>query len=146
MKSPKRPLRIFLRFSGIFFLLLLLAAFLFLLMIRVPAPAVDPALSPSSYTRQQTGPGSYRVGNSWLKKNTQGIWEMYIEGGDYERGLIYGVLAKELMEQQEKVFVDQIDLLVPNRVYQQFLKFFVAWFNRNIYKYIPEENFLMSIV
>ncbi|MBK5283834.1 MAG: hypothetical protein JJE25_00390 [Bacteroidia bacterium] len=80
------------------------------------------------------------MNNCWLKKNQYGIWEMYLEGDAYERGIIYGVLAKELIEKQESYFVQQINSLVPNRLYRLFLKGFVAWFNKDIYKYIPEEN------
>ena len=65
---------------------------------------------------------------------------MYLEGEPYQRGIIYGVLAKELIEKQEEVFVNQINEMVPGKIYQQFLKFFVAWFNKDIYKYIPDEN------
>ena len=65
---------------------------------------------------------------------------MYLEGKPYERGLIYGVLAKELMEKQEVHFVNQIKELIPSAVFLQVLKGFVGWFNRDIYKYIPEEN------
>lgn len=65
---------------------------------------------------------------------------MYIEGEEYERGVIYGVLAKELIQKQEEYFVAQVNELVPNKFYQTILKYFVAWFNRDIYKYIPKEN------
>lgn len=65
---------------------------------------------------------------------------MYLEGAPYERGLIYGVLAKELMEKQEVHFVAQIKEIIPNAFFLQVLKGFVAWFNKDIYKYIQDEN------
>jgi len=65
---------------------------------------------------------------------------MYLEGTPYERGLIYGVLAKELMEKQEVHFVAQIREIIPNSFFLQILKGFVAWFNKDIYKYVQEEN------
>ena len=49
----------------------------------------------------------YVIGNNWLKKNEFGIWEMYLEGSDYERGVVYGRLAKELCQKQEEIFVEQ---------------------------------------
>jgi predicted choloylglycine hydrolase len=122
--------------SAIVFILFLL----FLWRIQVPLPEVNSNLKPTDLKREQTGPNSYKVGNNWLRKNNQGIWEMYIEGNDYERGLAYGVLAKELMEQQEDFFVSQINEIIPGKVYLQFIKMFVAWFNKDIYKYIPAEN------
>ncbi len=108
--------------------------------VSIPDPKVDKKLTTANYVRKQTGPDSYAVNNCWLRKNKYGIWEMYLEGAPYERGLIYGVLAKELIQRQEEVFVNQINELVPNRFYQQVLKLFIAWFNRDIYKNIPEEN------
>jgi predicted choloylglycine hydrolase len=103
-------------------------------------PNVNSNLNQQSFTRKQIATDHYQVNNCWLKKNKYGIWEMYIEGEEYERGIIYGVLGKELIQKQEECFVDQINELVPNKVYQTALKYFVAWFNRDIYKYIPLEN------
>lgn len=122
------------------FSLLIVALLLLWWRVSIPDPKVDKKLTPASYQRRQTGPESYAVNNCWLRKNKYGIWEMYLEGTPYERGLIYGVLAKELIQSQEEVFVNQINDLVPNRFYQQVLKLFIAWFNRDIYKNIPEEN------
>ncbi len=113
---------------------------LFMLRIKVPTPRLESTKTAESYQRVQLGPDHYAVGNCWLKKNNHGIWEMYLEGSPYERGLIYGVLAKELMEKQEVHFVSQIKEMIPNAFFLQVLKGFVGWFNRDIYKYIPEEN------
>jgi len=106
----------------------------------MPTPTIDKNLSIENYERIEVAPNHYTVNDCWLKKNKYGIWEMYLEGEPYERGLIYGVLAKELMEKQEIYFVNQIDEIVPNQFFQFFLKMFVAWFNRDINEYIPEEN------
>ncbi|MBE9464138.1 C45 family autoproteolytic acyltransferase/hydolase [Dyadobacter subterraneus] len=113
---------------------------LFIWAVKLPAPKITSNKTPQSYTRVQLGPDSYKVDNCWLKKNKYGIWEMYLEGSPYERGLIYGVLAKELMEKQEVHFVDQIKEIIPNAFFLQILKGFVAWFNKDIYKYIQDEN------
>ncbi|CAG4994819.1 hypothetical protein DYBT9275_01474 [Dyadobacter sp. CECT 9275] len=113
---------------------------LFIWRIKVPSPDIKSTKTVESYSRVQVGPDHYTVGNCWLKKNKYGIWEMYLEGAPYERGLIYGVLAKELIEKQEIYFVDQINELIPNRFFLQIIKGFVGWFNKDIYKYVPEEN------
>ena len=68
---------------------------LFIWRIRVPAPRLESTKTTESYKRVKVGEDHYTVGNCWLKKNKQGIWEMYLEGKPYERGLIYGILAKE---------------------------------------------------
>ncbi len=82
----------------------------------------------------------YTLGDNWLKKNEQGIWEMYIEGEPYERGLIYGELAKELIQKQEDIFVGQIDQFVPSKAWQRFLQLFIGFFNKDLPDNIQLEN------
>lgn len=108
--------------------------------IRMPTPPINEEYSIEQYNRIEVAPNHFTVDNCWLKKNDKGIWEMYLEGEPYERGLIYGVLAKELMEKQEIHFVNQINEIVPNRFFLFFLKMFVAWFNSDLDEYIPLEN------
>ena len=121
-------------------ILLVIFILYFIWDIRMTTPPINEELSVEQYNRVEVAPNHYRVNNCWLKKNKFGIWEMYLEGKPYERGLIYGVLAKELMEKQEVHFVNQIDEMVPNQFFQFFLKMFVAWFNRDLDEYIPLEN------
>ena len=136
-KSAKRKVAKILGFLGLF--LILLIAF-FLWRIQVPTPDVHSDFTPASVRRVKVGPDHYRVNNCWLKKNEFGIWEMYLEGAPYERGVIYGVLARELMEKQEVDFIAQIKEMIPSEFFLQVLKYFVGWFNKDMYKYIPEEN------
>jgi isopenicillin-N N-acyltransferase-like protein len=117
-----------------------LAFGLFIWAVKLPTPKIASNKTPQSYKRIELGRDSYKVDNCWLKKNKYGIWEMYLEGNPYERGLIYGVLAKELMEKQEVHFVAQIKEIIPNAFFLQVLKGFVAWFNKDIYKYVQDEN------
>jgi len=90
--------------------------------------------------RVKVGENHYAIGPNWLKKNENGIWEAYIEGGDYERGLIYGRLTKELCQEQERIFVNQINNFVPNSHAQRFLQLFVGFFNSDLPDHIPLEN------
>ena len=133
LRSALKAFLIFLLIIGILF-------GLFLWRIHVPSPEVESTKTVESYKREQVGENHYRVGNNWLRKNKHGIWEMYLEGSPYERGLIYGILARELMEKQEVHFVGQIKEMIPSAMFLQVLKGFVGWFNREIYKYIPAEN------
>lgn len=80
-----------------------------------------------------------KLGNNWLQKSESGLWEMYIEGGGFERGVAVGKLTRELAEYQETVFINQIKELVPSEKYLNFLKYFVAYFNRNMTKHILPE-------
>jgi predicted choloylglycine hydrolase len=89
--------------------------------------------------RTQIDSNLFVIKNNWLKKNEYGLWEMYIEGEAYERGLINGKLSKELIYKQEKAFVNQIKLMIPSESYLKFLRSFIAFFNRNINEHIIDE-------
>ena len=67
------------------------------------------------------------------------MWEAYIEGKPFERGVAFGQLTKELLYYQETSFVEQIRELVPSDNYLKVLKYFIAFFNRNLDKHIPDE-------
>ena len=82
----------------------------------------------------------YTCGNNWLQKSNSGLWELYIEGDPFKRGLIEGKLTKDLIEKQEQAFIDRLRELIPSSFYQHFLKYFIYWFNRDLDKYISYEN------
>jgi len=89
--------------------------------------------------REQQGNTYYSIGNNKLQKNEFGLWEMYVEGDAFERGAAFGRLNKELIYDQEKAFIDQIKVLVPNESYLKSLKYGLAFFNRGMDRYIPKE-------
>lgn len=89
--------------------------------------------------RYEVSKDHYTLGNNWIKKNKSGLWEMYVEGSAFERGVTIGKLSKELIQKQEDAFVEQIYEIVPSRIYLRFLKYFIAWFNRNLNDYVKEE-------
>ncbi|MEZ4981874.1 MAG: hypothetical protein R2769_09870 [Saprospiraceae bacterium] len=64
---------------------------------------------------------------------------MYLEGKPFERGVASGMMTKEILDYQEFGFVSNVDKKVPNPIYQYFLKLFVAWFDKDLPKYVPEE-------
>lgn len=84
-------------------------------------------------------PNFYRVKHNWLKKSNYGLWEMYIEGKPFERGVVNGKMARNLIRMQEEAFAGQIDQIVPSKKYQVFLKWVIYWFNRNLDRYLPLE-------
>jgi hypothetical protein len=90
--------------------------------------------------RKKVGPDHYVLGNSYLKKNKFGVWEMYLEGEPYERGVIYGKLAKELVQEQEDIFVGQINSFLPNKMWRHVIKLMVGFFNSDLPENIPLEN------
>jgi len=81
----------------------------------------------------------YKCGDSWLKKSESGLWEMYVTGAPFERGVKMGILSKELIQIQETAFVNEIRNLVPSSFLLYFLKYFLQFYNRSIDRYIPRE-------
>ena len=53
--------------------------------------------------------------------------------------MAYGALAKELIVRQEEVFIDRIQAMIPGKGKLTYLKYFSAWFDRDIDEYIPLE-------
>ncbi len=90
--------------------------------------------------REKVGENFYRIGNNWLRKSESGLWEEYVEGEPFVRGVVTGKLEKELLYSQEEAFVEQIHNLVPNNSYLKFLGWFTRVFNRHLDENFPEEN------
>jgi isopenicillin-N N-acyltransferase like protein len=109
------------------------------LLVAIDHPPLVEDKSALETERLQKGENTYFVGNSWIRKSESGLWEMYIEGDPFERGVAFGKLTKELLLYQETAFFEQIRELVPSDRYLKFLKYFLAWFNRNLDKNVPEE-------
>ncbi len=89
--------------------------------------------------RTQLNDSTFVLGDNFLTKNRQGQWELYVDGNPYELGLKAGSLTQELFNQQEQIFVDKIDSLVPSKGKQKLLRKFLAWFNRKMYRNIDEQ-------
>ena len=121
---------------------LILAAFFVLFIFILFKAQINPpyVVEKEIGKRTKIGENHYVLGNNYFKKNDFGVWEMYIEGEPYERGLIYGELAKELVQRQEDIFVAQINQFVPSDIWQQFLKLMIGFFNSDLPKNIPLEN------
>ncbi|HEV7232468.1 MAG TPA: C45 family peptidase [Bacteroidia bacterium] len=130
----KKIKRILLVFTGLIVLFLVYFA---CVVIQFPPKVKD--RSAENLQRKEVSKDFYTIGNNWLKKNAAGNWEVYVEGDDFERGVIYGKLTKELAEKQEIAFINQLQQLVPSRSYLNFLKYFVAYFNRNLDQYVTDE-------
>jgi hypothetical protein len=88
--------------------------------------------------RAQLDTNCYVIGNNWFRKSKSGLYELYVEGEPFERGVIYGKLTTELVKRQEDNFTDQIKRLVPSNIYRNFLRYFIGFFNRNLAQNIPE--------
>lgn len=78
-------------------------------------------------------------GNSYLRQDSCGLWELYVQGSGQERGARQGALTSELMKYQEDVFINKIREIIPSDSYLSVLRTFLIIFNRNMGKYVPDE-------
>jgi predicted choloylglycine hydrolase len=121
------------------FLLLLLIGFIYLVEVSKVEPPRPRDMSSLQLQRTEPSAGFYTLKDSWFRKSKSGLYELYVEGDAYERGVINGKLTKELVVRQEDHFAEQINKMVPSKFYRQFLKYFIGWFNRNLDKNVTEE-------
>jgi isopenicillin-N N-acyltransferase like protein len=120
-------------------LLLLVSLAVYLYCVATVDPPEISNVSCISLQRKKLGEHCYVIGNNWIRKSKGGLWEMYVEGNGFERGVINGKLAKELIYTQESAFNEQISEIVPSKFYRHFLKYFIGWFNRDLEKNISDE-------
>ena len=145
----RRFLKIFsLSLIALFFLLLSITMGLYysaLHKFKEPNVSVDL----SDYPLTQWSDSLRICGNNYLLLNTDGLWEAKISGSALERGAILGLMSKDILQNQERVFVDQIHQIIPSERYIRILHKFIAIFNRNMVQHIPaeylEEIYAMSL-
>ena len=133
-KILKRLLYVLLFFVG---LLVILFVYLFIVAIDRPPKPID--TSALELERSEPSPGLYTIKDSWFRQSKSGLYELYVEGNAFERGVVNGKLTKELVQRQEDHFNDQINKLVPSTFYRHFLRYFIGWFNRNLDEYVADE-------
>jgi isopenicillin-N N-acyltransferase like protein len=120
--------------------LLILAGVIYILIVSKTSPPVITDRSALSWQRAEPAPGFYTLKNDWFRKSKSGLFELYVEGEPFDRGVVNGKLTKELIQLQEDYFNDQINRMVPSKFYRHFLKYVVGWFNRDLDKHITEED------
>ncbi|HRG00774.1 MAG TPA: C45 family autoproteolytic acyltransferase/hydrolase [Bacteroidia bacterium] len=121
------------------FIILLVGFFIyFIIAVQIDVPEIknDTTLN---WKRETIDKEFYKVNNNWLRHHKSGLWELYVEGNGYERGIANGMLTKELHDFQEESFFKQIQILVPDLNYLKFLKYFVGYFNRHLPDHIIDE-------
>ncbi|HMN32636.1 MAG TPA: C45 family autoproteolytic acyltransferase/hydrolase [Chitinophagaceae bacterium] len=137
-----RLLKKILKGLGLFILFLII----FLLILSVYIYQVSDLKPPTienrtaeSLQREVVDSTHFKIGNCFLQKNKFGLYEMYIEGDDFERGVIYGKLAKELIEYQEQAFTNEIQRMIPSPKYLKFLKYIIGFMNRDLTDFVIPE-------
>jgi hypothetical protein len=133
-KFWRRVLRVF----AVFFILLLIGA-IYLVQVSKVAPPKPADMSSLQLQRTDHGDGFYTLKNNWFRHSKSGLFELYVEGEPFERGVINGKLSKELVMRQEDHFAEQIGKMVPGTFKRNFLKYLIGFFNRNLDKNITEE-------
>jgi isopenicillin-N N-acyltransferase like protein len=103
------------------------------------SPPEVPATDTSSLQVRHVDSVFSYCGRGWLQHGRSGLWEMYLEGSPWERGLTGGRLSERLIEMQEEAFVSQIRKMIPSEIYLKFLKYFIYWFNRDLDRYLALE-------
>lgn len=123
--------------SGLLFVVLALVTYMAVVAIDRPPAVADQ--SSLELQRMDVGQNTFEYGNSWLRRSESGLWEAYLEGEPFARGVAFGQLSRELLYFQEASFVEQLRELVPSDRYLKVLKYFIAFFNRNLDEHVPEE-------
>ncbi|RLD35866.1 MAG: choloylglycine hydrolase [Bacteroidetes bacterium] len=106
--------------------------------VQIEAPILDLKQLKSS-ERTKLNDSTFLFKQNFLRKNSYGIWEMYLQGSPEEIGYSQGILSQELMFIQEEAFVKQIKKMIPSEKYLKFLKYVTSFMNRNLPDYIPLE-------
>jgi isopenicillin-N N-acyltransferase like protein len=122
-----------------FLLSLLLILFIYLVIVSKTYPPKITDTSSLQWQRSEPSKDFYTLDRGWFRKSKSGLYELYVEGKPFERGVVNGKLTEELVRRQEDHFNEQINKMIPSKFYLHFLKYFVGWFNRDLAKNISEE-------
>lgn len=133
-KFWRRVLRVF---FAIFILLGIGAVYM------VQVSKVDPPkpadMSSLQLQRTDHGDGFYTIKNNWFRHSKSGLYELYVEGEPFERGVFNGKLTEELVVRQEDHFAEQINKMIPSKFKRGFLKYLIGFFNRKLDKNVTKE-------
>ena len=128
----KRIIKIFAWLIGIIVLCLAGLVIYVLSVSKIEEPVPDSLLSLNDQV-SEPDTGLFKLSNNWFKKSETGLYELYVEGKPFNRGVANGKLTRELVQYQEQVFTEQIHRLVPSDFYLGILKNFVGWFFQCIF-------------
>lgn len=120
-------------------LLLVIALIIYVRIVAKTDPPSPPSLAIINIPVVQIDSGLFTIGNNWFRKSESGLYELYVEGEPFERGVANGKLSQKLVQHQEVVFTNQLHQIVPSNFYLGMLKYFVGWFNRDLNDHVNEE-------
>lgn len=131
-----------LKVVGVLVGLLLIALLLLTIYIYKVSDFPEPKVADTSVYQlmPQSVQGSLTsIGNNWIRKNEYGLYELYVEGAPFQRGVIEGKLSKQLIEDQEIAFTDEIKRMIPSDKYLKFLKYVIGFMNRGLPDHVTDE-------
>jgi len=123
---------------GAFVLLLVIGAVYLVQVSKIDPPKVAD-MSALKLQRSDHGNGFYTIKDNWFRHSKSGLYELYVEGEPFERGVVNGKLTAELVVRQEDHFAEQIEKMIPSRFKRGFLKYLIGFFNRKLDKNVTEE-------
>ena len=129
----------FLKYLFLSLLLLIISFTIYFVQAGKMAPPKVADISSVHDKRETLGKNFYGIKNNRLRKSESGLYELYVEGNPFERGVYNGKLTAELGKKQEDAFVEEIKKMIPSKRLLNFMKYMTAWFNRNMDEYVPEE-------
>lgn len=138
MRKTRKIWKRLLYLLAIIILLLIAFAVYMVQVSKLPDQKVDDKSS-LHLQRTEVSKGFYTINDNWFRKSKSGLFEMYVAGDPFERGVINGKLSKELVVRQEDHFSEQINKMVPSAFKRHYLRYFIGWFNRDLEKNITEE-------
>ena len=138
MLKGKKILKWILYVLGFILLLLIIGIIYVKQVAKIDAPVIKD-MSSLKLQRTDEGNGFYTLKNNWFRKSRSGLYELYVGGKAFDRGVINGKLTTELVVRQEEHFAEQIYKMVPSKFNRGFLKDFIGFFNRNLDKHIAPE-------
>lgn len=93
----------------------------------------------SNYALTVESDSLIRCDDGSLYINKYGLIETRITGNPIERGVIYGLMNRDLLKYQEDVFVNQIHEIIPSEWWVKFLHKVIIIFNKDMAEHIPQE-------
>ncbi|HXS35718.1 MAG TPA: hypothetical protein VN721_03395, partial [Flavipsychrobacter sp.] len=131
MRFIKKVLK-FLGYTLAIFLLLIIIFCVYVYRVSNFSPPEVADTSALSLQKKHVEGSLYTIGDNWIRKNKYGLYEMYVSGKPFERGVKNGKLSQQLITDQEEAFTQQIKQMIPSAGYLKFLKYVIGFMNKNL--------------
>ena len=88
---------------------------------------------------QQINDSTFVYAKNFLQRNKHRTWEMFLTGNALQLGYNNGALAQNLIQNQEKIFFEKVEEIVPSKNRQWLLRKLLAYYNRNMHKHVRND-------